>query len=376
MLAAPPPGWRSAAVNAAIVLASVVFGLAAGEIGLRVAGRFQLPPAAADPASQRIFDDPLLKRRGNPAFPEHDSRGFRNPVALDRADVILFGDSMTYGFGVFPDETWGHVLATETGAVVYNMAFLGWGPRQAAFFLPDALALKPKTVLYGFFLGNDVLDTLEAPAPDAAGAREASADARPTLPCQAPPATGVRGFVRRHSRIYGLVRNSRIYEIYGLVRNLHRTAAPPSPEYAFFDDAKWRTVLTPFFFCSMDDSDPWIRDGVEIALSIVLAMARDVEDAGAAFAVALLPTKESVFAPRVADLDAYEDLAALVAAESRLRDELTDVLRANGVPVLDFLPPLRGAPEQPYPVGRDGHPNVAGHRAIGIAMARFVRGMR
>ena len=371
-------GWRSAGVNAAVVLVSVVFGLAAGEIGLRTASWLAPPDTSS---YRRLAGDALLKRRGNPAFPEHDSRGFRNPAALDRADVVLLGDSVTYGAEVAPDETWGHVLATEIGAVEYNMAIPGWGPGQAAFVLPDALALKPKTVLYGFYFGNDVLDTLDAPAPGRRRDPEVSA-AEVHLRCRCrryPRLMGVRGFVRRHSRIYGLV------------RNLPWNVPPPSDtndaaaarrwaesdaddEHAFFDDAQWRTVFNvPSAFCALDDSDPRIRDGVEIALSILLAMARDVENAGAAFAVALLPTKESVFAPRVADLDAWEDLAALVAAESRLRDELTDVLRAKGVPVLDLLPPLRAAPEQPYFVGFDTHPNVAGHRAIGLAVARFIQ---
>ena len=176
---------------------------------------------------------------------------------------------------------------------------------------------------------------------------------------------GGAGVVSRHSLVYGLV------------RDVFRTSAGREQSRTTFQGARYRTVFSaPYYLCFLDRSDPRIRRGFQIVKSVLLGMARDVEDADAAFAVALLPTKESVFAPRVTDLDAHEGLAALVAAESRLRDELTDVLRANGVPVLDLLPPLRGAPEQPFPRGVDNHPNVAGHRVIGLAVAKFIRGMR
>ena len=187
--------WREAGVNLAILSVCV----AAGEIGLRIADvQVSLP-------SPRLAAVPR-----DPAFPEHDSRGFRNREVLERADVVLMGDSMTYGSG-------------------------------------------------------------------------------------------------------------------------------------------------------------------EIAMSTLLAMA---QDAGAAFAVVLLPTKESVFAPRVANLGDHEDLAELVAAEARARDELAAMLRANDIAVLDLLPPLRDAPEQPYPVGTGRHPNPSGNRVIGSEAAEFVRGMR
>ena len=363
MHAPPPPArGRSAGVNAAVVLAAVVFGLAAGEIGLRVAGWLAPPDAASEP---RFLVDPLLRFRGNPAFPEHDFKGFRNPGVYDRADVVLLGDSMTYGAEVSPDETWGHVLATETGAAVYNMAISGWGPSQAAFVLPDALALKPKTVLYGFYFGNDLVDVLVVPPPPEASGESRNPETEVAVPCDRGVRRGGRGFVSRHSLVHGLV------------RDVFRTSAGPRAIRTTFQGARYRTVFSaPYYLCFLDRSDPRIRRGFQIVKSVVLGMARDVEDAGAAFAVALLPTKESVFAPRVTDLDAHEGLAALVAAESRLRDELTDVLRANGVPVIDLLPPLRGAPEQPFPRGADNHPNVTGHRAIGLAVAKFIRGMR
>ena len=344
-----PPRLRAAGVNLALLLTSVVFALAAGEVGLRIAA-----------PENRRSPDARLWFRGNPAHPEHDSRGFRNPHALERADVVLLGDSHTYGTTVSPNDTWARVVAAETGAAVYNMAIPGWGAGQAATFLPDALALKPKTILYGLFFGNDFIDALRVD-----GRSEWLSAA--LLPCwedrRIP--TGVRAFFSRRSRVYGLA------------RRLYRTVVPyPEAGDPEAGGASTLGIAASFYLCHLDDSDPRIRAGIEITKSTLLAMARDARAAGATFAVVLLPTKESVFAPRVADLDAHDGLAELVAAESRLRDELTAVLRADDVPVLDVLPALRNAPRQPYPVIRDQHPNAAGHRVIGLETARFVHGLR
>ena len=370
---------RAAGVNLAVLLTAAVFALAAGETGLRIAG-VHVPSVDG---RERWIADARLRYRGDPAFPEHDSRGFRNPDAFERADVVLLGDSMTYGTRVPPDDTWARVLAAETGLTVYNMAFPGWGPLQGAFVLPDALALKPKLVIYGFFIGNDVLNSLEISVPDAAGGG-VPLDAR-FLPCaeyRPRRPAGVRAFVSSHSRIYGLIRNSyRTVVPYpdsypDDAAGARRLAAESDPRegVTFFDGAQWRTAFTaPYRLCAMDDSNPRIRVGVEIAKSTLLAMGRDMDDAGSAFAVVLLPTKESVFAPRVPDLGAHAGLAGLVAAESRLRDDLTAVLGAAGVPVLDLLPSLRDAPEQPFPAGTGRHPNVTGSRVIGLEVARFVR---
>lgn len=361
---------RAAGVNFAVVVTAVAFALAAGELGLRIGG---VEFSAA-------VENARLVRRGNPAFPTHDSRGFRNPAALERADVVLLGDSQTYGRFVPPQHTWGRILAEETGLAVYNMAFNDWGLMQGALILRDALALKPQTVVYTVFLGNDILNALEYPPGQP-----------PRFPKSPPPRCGwplriqpepsaSRSFLLRYSRVYGLVRLVYFGVYYPemplwgseVVRRLAESA--PQDGYTWFEGAQWRGVLNAAYrLCAMDDSDPRIRGGFEMVKSTLLAMAGDAEAEGAAFAVFLLPTKESVFAPRVADFDAHEGLAGLVAAESRLRGELTAVLRAHDIPVLDLLPPLRDAPEQPFPASDDFHPNLAGSRVIGLEAARFVR---
>src|SRR5258708_10249177 len=52
-----------------------------------------------------VFDD-RLGHRPSPGVPGHDGRGWRNPAAYKKADVVALGDSQTYGEGVDAMETW------------------------------------------------------------------------------------------------------------------------------------------------------------------------------------------------------------------------------------------------------------------------------
>lgn len=89
---------------------------------------------------------------------ETDSRGFRNPVDRDQADIILLGDSFIYGHGVNHDQTVGHFLEKTTDYSVMNLARQGDCSFQQAYILNKyGLKLRPKYVIY-FFYENDISD--------------------------------------------------------------------------------------------------------------------------------------------------------------------------------------------------------------------------
>lgn len=52
--------------------------------------------------------------------PGHDRRGFRNATALRRADVVVLGDSQTWGVDATLEEAWPQQLVRLTGHSVYN----------------------------------------------------------------------------------------------------------------------------------------------------------------------------------------------------------------------------------------------------------------
>jgi hypothetical protein len=88
-----------------------------------------------------------------------DSRGFRNPVALDRADIVLVGDSYIEGAYVSDEETVAVRLRELTGRSVVNLGVSGYGTEQELkVFERYALPLEPRMVAWFFFEGNDLDD--------------------------------------------------------------------------------------------------------------------------------------------------------------------------------------------------------------------------
>lgn len=88
-----------------------------------------------------------------------DSHGFRNPAALDRADIALIGDSYIEGAYVSDEETVGVRLHELTGRAVADLGVSGYGTEQELKVLERfALPLEPKMVAWFFFEGNDLDD--------------------------------------------------------------------------------------------------------------------------------------------------------------------------------------------------------------------------
>jgi hypothetical protein len=138
-----------------------------------------------------------------------------------------------------------------------------------------------------------------------------------------------------------------------------------SPE----DGTEWRTILTPRYrLKALDDRDPRIRLGFEAMRSSIVRMAQKCRRAGVRFLVALMPTKESVFWPRVKDPDRHAGLREQVSLEDRWRGELSEALRSHGIEMVDLLGRLRQAPSQPYYEDIDGHPNFVGNQVIEAAI--------
>jgi hypothetical protein len=346
--------------------------------------------------------DSVLVWRGNPKWFDHDSRGFRNPSALDRADVVMLGDSHTYGLRVARSESWPSLVGKEW--LTYNMAFGGWGPGQAYLELRPALALHPRLIVFGLYLGNDFFDAfwvasrrseLRRFIPTALADTTASLEARrpiatqaehlfalsdeSTEDSQAGTVWSLRRFLSEHSRLYGLARavhgamNQKPESPILLSQNLDQALAAVRPDQrktlVVYRGADWQGLLTPAYRnLILDDGDPRIRAGIIATTGMVSEMDSLCRLAGAKFLVVLLPTKESVFAPRIPPAERTPSLDSLVENERRGRAELTASLDRKGIAWLDVLSDLRASPAQPYFPDADGHPDQVGHQIIAQAV--------
>jgi hypothetical protein len=99
---------------------------------------------------------------GNFAFTyTTDEHGFRNRSPWpERADIVVLGDSMAFGYGVEDDQAWPTLLEENLpDSRVINLGLIGAAPQQYfRIYKTFGQALQPSLVLFCLFPGNDVTD--------------------------------------------------------------------------------------------------------------------------------------------------------------------------------------------------------------------------
>jgi hypothetical protein len=275
--------------------------------------------------------------------------------------------------------------------------------------LDDALTLKPKLVIAAPYFGNDFYEAflmfrrhnpefaawvspqLAAQALELENSQTIFSDVSGLYNNlvqaeNAPEAGSARRWLSDNVKLYALLRAVK-YRLQPrpavtplLSRNLDTAAQALTPDKARFasvlDGQGWRTILTaPYRNRVIDDSDPRIRVGFEVSREAVRQMAKRCKAAGVEFLVVLIPTKEAVFFPRVADPAAHAGLQQVVGNETRLKEEWIADLEARDIKYVDAWKPLKDASTQPYPEDIDGHPTAGGHRVIAEEVVRNLPNM-
>lgn len=89
----------------------------------------------------------------------YDKNGFRNEEDLTSADIAVIGDSYVESQMMPGSQLATTRLAELTNLTVANLGQSGYGPQQELVVLKrHALSLRPKTVVWVFYEGNDLLD--------------------------------------------------------------------------------------------------------------------------------------------------------------------------------------------------------------------------
>ncbi len=358
----------------------------------------------------KYVPDPKLGHRPNPAHPEHDANGFRNPRVPASAEVTVLGDSQTYGTGVRAEQAWPRVLESSSGRSVYSLAFGGWGPSQSLLLWDEAIALQPEIVVATVYAGNDLYDTYQSVYPrnllpelrsDNPEMLEkiTSADTSGSLNKRVSKAyrsgkkrssrfrrwrKSIKQWFIDHSMIYGLFWRTG-YEL-SQIREKRRdeeekwrkakSRAEKRPEFAqAFTNGGLRTVFTSQLrLAVLDLDDPLVREGQRLAYEVITRLQTAANAADIRFVVLLIPTKEFVFAQQAKSL-AAPDYHALIRNEQQFWRETGAFLESRGIEYVDALPALRSRLDsgpQPYEVSDDGHPNVHGHQAIAEAVQAYL----
>jgi acetyltransferase AlgX (SGNH hydrolase-like protein) len=372
------------AANVLLVGISVAVGLLVCEAGSRVVLR------PADYLSVELVEDRILGRALPPGSSGYDEWGFRNRNVPSTVDVVAIGDSHTFGNTAKMDESWPYVLGRLTGRSVYNLAMGGYGPNQYYYlFKTKALALRPRVILCGLYMGDDfdnafrITYGLEYWAFLRAGAsRRAESDI-----WEMPPTSGwhnrMRTWLSRHSVIYQIVFHgpllgrltgriqvenaARLYDSTASLiirrKNIVEAFAPTGP------------------LRGLAQGTESVKEGIRITLRLLREMNEIAEARGIRFVVVVIPTKETVFAEYLgADRDGRMAglIRELISSERVARTQVFEAFRTSGIRYVDVLPALKNAVEKELYVrsGRDMHPGKNGYRIIGEAVAKALAGQR
>ncbi|MCK5943368.1 MAG: hypothetical protein KAI24_15410, partial [Planctomycetes bacterium] len=135
-----------------------------------------------------------------------------------------------------------------------------------------------------------------------------------------------------------------------------------------FEHETLATVLQPDYrHPVVDRAQPKVRDGIDVTRRCVAAIAALCEQQGARLVVAVLPTKERVYAD-FAELPACAELAD---DERRAHDLLFGAGLPDGAVLVDLSAPLldaMGRGDMPWFSSADGHLAAGGHRAVARAL--------
>jgi hypothetical protein len=364
-------------VNAGVLLASTLAGLALCEAGSRLV----LNPA--DYLGVRLVKHDVLGAAMPPGRPGFDKWGFRNRAVPQSAEIVALGDSHTYGNTARMEESWPSVLGRLSGRSVYNMGMGGYGPNQYYYLLTTkAVTLKPKVVICGLYLGDDFENafTITHGLDHWAYLREGRSwkvDSDiwgVTAPGMGPQKT-LRVWLSEHSVLYQLLlHSSSLGRFEGQVRIKTASASSDSittlivPEKDIVEAFLPKPMLT-----RLDQDSPYVREGMRITFRLLRDMDQVCRDNRIRFLVVVIPTKEMVFSDFLehnATLNLNAVIDKLLVNERLAMQETFRALNDRSIPYVDALPALkRSVQNELYArTVSDMHPGKNGYRVIAQAV--------
>ncbi len=296
-------------------------------------------------STEFLINDPVTGVRGRPLLPEiegvgpHDLLGFRNCAVPNQADLVVIGDSQTYGNNASQKESWPaklEQLLQAKNLTVYQMATGSWAIPQYLHMLPHALNFRPQIVVISIYTGNDLYETFRM--------------------------------------VYSYSTWSRLRLDPGVtVDTLPKITFPPAIDQqwsAVFKNRDSITFTPSHRLASNDHSNR----AIQVAQSILEKAIGEFDELAEKFSlpilVALIPTKETVFAERVkAEIrDIPTQFSQLVSEEAKTIESVKVMLQnRRRLRLIDTTDALRRSLRKgliPYPVDSNGHPNAIGYSAI------------
>jgi len=302
-----------------------------------------------------IINDPYTRVRARPFYPDiggygpNDLLGFRNSSVPTTSDIIVIGDSQTYGNNASLQNSWPQQMRDQLemsgiGVSVYTMAAGGWGAVQYLEMASYALLFRPQMIIVAFYTGNDPMDT----------------------------------FITA----YGMDR----WKSLRPESKLFAKDAPKVGTSLADEKARWRvkfsdgisTEFNPDLRMVSNQSHPAIDVAYRIMLTVAQKIAKLANQQGIKPVFTIIPTKEYVYQDKISrqGIVAPPEYRSLIEAENKriewFAEELSNIERAE---YIDVATPLRQAALLPgalYPENVNGHPQKSGYALLGKIIAEGI----
>lgn len=291
-----------------------------------------------------------------------DSRGFRNRKEMDRADVVLIGDSYVEGHYVDDGETTAAALEELSGRAVANLGQSGYGTLQELEVLRKfGLPLRPRVVAWFFFEGNDLYDDQEFENMILYLRENETFDTAESNKI----AHDQGGKTRSWSERWGSFRKASFttHAFRSLRRLSHAVVPNGTPSFGWFQDDTGRHHRLYFYDYALLEFTDYEKERFAVTREALLSARRECEAQGARLMVFFIPMKFRVYG----DHCSFPPYSPCAAWEPwNLADRFADFCRTEGIDFVDLTPPMRAAAAE----GRllyapeDSHWNAAGHRFV------------
>lgn len=300
-----------------------------------------------------LIKDPVTGVRAIPLFPDqygmgpNDLLGFRNRSIPHSANIIILGDSQSYGNNAVIEQNWPGLMLSNlksTGATAYNMSVGGWAAPQYFNMLGKSLVFKPEVIIIAIYTGNDPIES----------------------------------FVQ----VYGNPLWSDLIPDQTLSANDAPEVVFPTPKESLwpvtFKDGV-TTEFTPSLRLTSNSEHPAVAAGYKIIETVVSSISESVSDINLKVIFTIIPTKELVYAKKVSaeGLRAPVDYQTLVNREKLNIEKMAAYI--NTFPHIDYVDVLKPLQQQAmqaielYPENQNGHPVAAGYAVIGEEIAKAVK---
>lgn len=361
---------RQAALRAVLAVGSAMVAIAAFDLGYALLVRGAIRPHYwldfAHVSRADNVPDPELGFRRKPdtvwtgAVPQVgrvisyrvDSKGFRNPPGVDRAELAFVGDSYTEAAQVDEADTFVQRVGRLTGSSVVNLGRGAYGPQQERLIIERyALGYEPDVVVWQLFDGNDLGDAQQYAAWRAGEVREVPLSKRYFANSLFHPLLEAT-YESKRGKYAKLLRDD-------------GTELPVTIRYRWMPDQTesrpqgWRQTAAA------------IREGVALC-----------REAGVEVVIVLVPVAARVLRDRLT-FDDPADRARYIPDDpetpSDVGTELAGLCGELGVDLIDLYPRFRAAAASRADgiyIPSDEHLDVRGHELVAEAVAEWLHSAR